>query len=141
MSAKSAEKLSESDICYDCAVFQNIGGELVRGGKYIAVTKSPIGGIDWELPSMTQKKVWLNFTDKTDPSDILRFHTINNDSLKPYDELFAGDLSVGTYCYDSDLGALTDSAREADGDESSAVAVCRADARQSRSCFHIRLCR
>lgn len=131
---KICGKTSESDICYDCAVFQNIGGELVRGGKYIAVTKSPIGGIDWELPSMTQKKVWLNFTDKADPSDILRFHTINNDSLKPYDELFAGDLSVGTYCYDSDLGALTDSAREADGGIKR-IAVCRADVDNLGSAF------
>ena len=56
---KICGKTSESDICYDCAVFQNISGELVRGGKYIAVTKSPIGGIDWELDVYKRQGICL----------------------------------------------------------------------------------
>lgn len=119
-------RTSEGGICPDCAVFQKIGGELVRGGKYIAVTKSPIGGVDWALPSLVQECVWLNFTDKADSPAILRFHTINDDTLTAYDERFAGDLSVGTYCYNSNLGAMSESAREVDGGIKR-IAVCRAD--------------
>lgn len=123
---KICGRASSCEICRDCAVFVSIGKELVGGGKYIAVTKSPTGGVDWELPSLENGSVWLNFTDDVKSADIIRFHTKNDDSLTSFDERFAGDISVGDYCYDSDLGRLSESAREADGGIKR-IAVCRAD--------------
>lgn len=123
---KICGRASDGEICRDCAVFVSIGKELVNGGKYIAVTKAPSGGVDWELPSLEHGSVWLNFTDNVKSADILRFHTKNDDSLTIFDERFAGDISVGDYCYDSDLGRLSESAREADGGIKR-IAVCRAD--------------
>ena len=98
----------------------------MSSGKYIAVTKAPTGGVDWELPSLEHGSVWLNFTDSVKSAEILRFHTKNDDSLTIFDERFAGDISVGDYCFDSDLGRLSESAREADGGIKR-IAVCRAD--------------
>lgn len=123
---KICGRTSDGEICRDCAVFVSIGKELVGGGKYIAVTKSPTGGVDWELPSLENGSVWLNFTDDVKSAEIIRFHTKNDDSLTSFDERFAGDISVGDYCYDSDLGRLSESAREADGGIKR-IAVCRAD--------------
>ena len=123
---KICGRASDGEICRDCAVFVSIGKELVGGGKYIAVTKSPTGGVDWELPSLENGSVWLNFTDNVKSADIIRFHTKNDDSLTIFGERFAGDISVGDYCYDSDLGRLSESAREADGGIKR-IAVCRAD--------------
>ena len=123
---KICGRTSDGEICRDCAVFVSIGKELVNGGKYIAVTKAPTGGVDWELPSLEHGSVWLNFIDNVKSAEILRFHTKNDDSLTIFDERFAGDISVGDYCYDSDLGRLSESAREADGGIKR-IAVCRAD--------------
>lgn len=123
---KICGKSASGELCSDCAVFINIGKELVCGKKLVILTDTPTGGIDWELPSLMHGKVYLNFSCRPEAVGIVRFHTVNDDSEDMYGEGFTGDISVGNYCYDGDLSRLLDSARSEDGGIKR-IAVCRAD--------------